>query len=281
LGWGVDPHMKRKKSLLQKINGLIRSVRAPVFLHHFGPKTYTTWQHLRAWLLKEKFRCSWQEFIDDYADQYLDQVPDRSTLIKFVKRLPFWLKNKLVACAAGTEPAEYAAIDSTGLSRNNASEHYIKRIGGGKAKRSIKLSLYTTKKRILSFRLRPRWRGDTLDVPYLTRNSLVLAEVNCMDKGYDANWVHAHFRNQGVCSIIAVKKNCRRGQYRKEMRDYFDHAQYWERNCAEYNNSSLKRCFGDFVRSVTFRSQHSEVAARIVWHNFKALFCRLFHRCRN
>jgi hypothetical protein len=272
--------MKKKKSLVQKIDGLLRSVRAPVFLHHFGPKTYTCWQHCKAWLLKEKFRCSWQEFIDDYADEYLDQVPDRSTLIKFVKRLPFCLKNKLVACAAGSKPAEYGAIDSTGLSRSNASEHYVKRIGGVKARKCLKLSLYTSKQRILSFRLRSRGRGDTKDVQYLTRNSPVLAEINCMDKGYDSNLIHAHFRDKGVYSIIAVKKNCRRGQYRKEMRDFMDYSQYWERNCAEYNNSSLKRRFGDFVRSVKFRAQHSEVAARIIWHNIKAVFWRLFHRSR-
>ena len=55
------------------------------------------------------------------------------------------------------------------------------------------------------------------------------------------------------------------------MRDCFDYGQYWERNCAEYNNSSLKRRFGDYVRSVSFRAQHSEVAARVILHNLKAL----------
>ena len=142
----------------------------------------------------------------------------------------------------------------------------------------MKLSPYTTKRRILAFCLRQRWRGDALDVRYLTRNSPILAEINCMNKGYDSNPIHAHFRNQGVYSVIAVKKNCRRGQYRKEMRDYMDYNQYWERNCAEYTNSSLKRRFGDFVRSINFCAQHSEIAARIIWHNLKALICRLFHR---
>lgn len=270
--------MKKKKSLLQKIDGLIRQARAPVYLHRFGPKTYTTWQHCKAWLLKEKLRCSWQDFIDDHASTYFDEVPDRSTLIKFVKRLPFWLKIKLTALSAGLAPAEYGAIDSTGLSRNNASEHYIKRITGFKAKEPLKLSMYTSKRRILAFRLRARRRGDTLDVAYLTKNSPVLAEVNCMDKGYDSNDVHAHFRDKGVYSIAPARKNCRRGKYRKEMRDHFDYNQYWERNCGEYNNSSYKRRFGDYVRSTTFRAQHSEVCARIILHNLKAFLSGLFHR---
>ena len=273
--------MKDKKSLLQKINGVIRQARAPVYLHRFGPKTYTSWQHCKAWLLKEKLKCSWQDFIDDFAEFYLDEVPDRSTLIKFVKRLPFWLKNKFVALSAGLEPAEYGSIDSTGLSRTNASEHYIKRIDRDKPiKRPLKLSMYVSKRRILSFRLRSKWRGDTKDVPYLLEKAEVLADINCLDKGYDSNPVHAIFRDQGLFSIIAVRKNCRRGQYRKEMRDYFDYGQYWNRNASEYNNSSIKRRFGDFVRSVNFRAQHSEVAARIVLHNLKAILTRLFHQSR-
>src|SRR3989338_1319428 len=197
--------MKDKKSLLQKINGVIRQARVPVYLHRFGPKTYTSWQHCKAWLLKERCKCSWQDFIDDHAPYYLKEIPDRSTLIKFVKRLPFWIKNALVKATAGDEPAAYGAMDSTGLSRTNASQHYVKRIDRRKPiKKPLKLSMYTAKRRILAFRLRARWRGDTLDVAYLTRQSPVLAETNCLDKGYDSNPVHKHFRVQGAYSIIAA-----------------------------------------------------------------------------
>ncbi|MFH1182189.1 MAG: hypothetical protein V1702_04480 [Candidatus Woesearchaeota archaeon] len=283
MGVGVYPTMKKEKSLVQKLTDLIRQARVPAFLHHFGPKTYKSTQHVKCWLLKEKLKCSWDDFFEDHLIYYqiYDDPPEVSTLKKFVKRLPFWIKNKLVALSAGLEPAEFGAIDSTGLSRTNASEHYMKRIDRDKPlKKCLKLSLYSSKRRILSFRLRSEWKGDTIDVPYLTKQSLVLAETNCMDKGYDANWVHEHFRDQGLCSIIPARKGCRRGQYRKEMRDYFDHAQYWERNCAEYNNSSLKRRFGDFIRSNTFRTQHSEVAARIILHNLKVMLLRLFHLSR-
>ena len=271
--------MRKKKTLLQKINGLIRQARVPKYLHHFGPKTYTSRQHCKAWLLKEKLKCSWQDFSDDYATYFLDDIPEISTLKKFAKRLPFWLKNKLISLSAGLDPAEYGAIDSTGLSRTNASEHYTKRIDRNEpTKQALKLSMYVTKRRILSFRLRAKWCGDTKDVPYLLKNSLILAETNCLDKGYDANWIHEEFRKRGIFSIIPARKNCRRGRYRKEMRDYMDHAQYWERNSAEYNNSSLKRRFGDYIRSVVFRTQHSEVAARIILHNLKAILIRLFHQ---
>jgi transposase len=250
-------------------------------LHHFGPKKYTSWQHCKAWILKELHHCSWDDFLDDHARKYFDKIPKKSTLIKFVKRLPMWIKNLLVSLSAGLAPADYGAIDSTGLSRTNTSEHFIKRIDRkDPISKPLKLSMYTTKRRILAFRLRAKWRGDAKDVKYLIKNSPILAETNCMDKGYDANYVHEHFRNQGLFSIIPARKGCRRGKYRKEMRDYFDYSQYWERNCAEYNNSSLKRRFGSHLRSVTFRAQHAEITARIILHNLKAKVIRLFHQSR-
>jgi len=272
--------MKGKKTLLQKLDSLIRQARAPVYLHRFGPKKYTTWQHCKAWLLKEKHKCSWKDFVDDFAPVYFTEVPDRSTLIKFVGRLPAWLKLRLVALSAGLDAAEFGAIDSTGLSRTNASQHYIKRIDRETPiKKPLKLSMYTSKRRILSFRLRAKWRGDTKDVAYLLDNAPVLATTNCMDKGYDANYIHAEFRDRGLYSIIPVRKRCRRGNYRKQMRDCFDYAQYWERNCSEYNNASLKKRFGDYIRSVKFRTQHAEVTARVILHNLKAI-ARLFHLSR-
>ena len=272
--------MKKKKSLLQKFDGLLRKARVPKYIHHFGPKTYTTVQHCKCWLLKEKLKCSWDDLFEDHLMYYpiYDEVPDVSTLKKLMKRLPFWLKIGLVKVSAGIEEAEFGAIDATGLSRTNASQHYLKRIDrADPVKKSLKLSLYTSRNRILSFRLRSAWCGDAKDVAYLTKHSSVLAETNCMDKGYDAQQVHEHFRNQGLYSIIPARKGCKRGRYRKEMRDYFDYAQYWERNCGEWNNSSLKRVYGNHVKSWNYRTQHSEITARIILHNLKSILQKLFH----
>lgn len=271
--------MVKKKSVIDKIDGLIQQARVPAYLHHFGPKKYTSIEHCRAWLFKEAHRCSWQDYIDDWAVLELPKVPDRSTLIKFVQRLPAWLKATLMRLTVIIEAAEFGAIDSTGLSRTSASKYYLKRIDCEEPiKRCLKLSLYTSKKWILSFRLRAKWRGDAKDVKYLLNRADILAETNCLDKGYDANYVHHEFRRRGLYSIIPVRKGCRRGNYRKEMRDFFDYAQYWERNCSEYNNASFKKRFGSYLRSVTFRSQHAEVTAKIILHNFKARWQRLFHR---
>ena len=273
--------MKKKRSLLQKINGLIRQARVPIYLHHFGPKKFTSIQHVKCWLLKEKLKCSWDDFIEEHARYYhVEKIPEVSTLKKFVKRMPFWLKNLIISLSTNIKEADYGAIDSTGLGRTSASPYFTKRIDRDTPlKACLKLSLYTTKNTILAFRLRAKWRGDTLDVPYLLNHAPLLAETNCLDKGYDAEWVHGEFRQRGVYSIIPARKGCRRGSCRKQMRDCFDVVQFWQRNCGEWNNSSFKRRFGSFVRSFTFRTQHSEVAARIILHNMKAILLRLFHDC--
>jgi len=269
--------MKKKKGIVNKIDGIIKQARVPKYIQHFGPKKFTSRQHAKAWLLKEQHKCSWEDFCDDWACEYFDKIPEYTTLIKFVQRLPFWLKDLLISLSAPLQEADYGAIDSTGLSRTAASPYFTKRIDRDfPLKSCLKLSLYTTKRFILSFRLRAKWRGDTLDVPYLLRHSPILAQTNCLDRGYDAEWVHKEFRMRGVYSIIPARKGCRRGSCRKQMRDCFDYTQFWQRNCSEWNNSSLKRCFGSFVRSSTFRSQHSEVAARIILHNLKSILADFF-----
>ena len=78
--------------------------------------------------------------------------------------------------AFGLNPRSAIAMDSNFLrirfhDGTGTTAAYTKRIGGGHAKQALKLSLYTTKRRILAFRLRARWRGDTKDVKYLTKNS--------------------------------------------------------------------------------------------------------------
>lgn len=272
--------MKKKKGSVNKIDGIIKQARVPRYLQHFGPRKFTSRQHVKAWLLKEQHKCSWEDFCDDWACEYFEKIPEYTTLIKFVQRLPFWLKKLIISLSVKIKKADYGAIDSTGLSRTGASQYFTKRIDRDiPLKACLKLSLYTAKRFILSFRLRAKWRGDTLDVSYLLRHSPVLAETNCLDKGYDAEWVHKEFRMRGAYSIIPARKGCQRGNCRKQMRDCFDHAQFWQRNCGEWNNSSLKRRFGSFVRSSNFRAQHSEVAARIILHNLKAILVRLFQVC--
>lgn len=255
--------------------------KVPRWLHHLGPRKFTTWQHLKCVFLKEKLKLCWRDLVEVLPYFGIRKVPHFTTLIKFSRRIPAWLWTKLLQWSSLVELCEYGAIDSTGFGRTAASQYYVKRIDREVAmKQHVKLSLMVNveTRKVLSARLRARPCHDTKDVAYLTKRSLVLPEINLLDKGYDSNKVHSHFRNQGVCSIIPVRKGCRRGRYRKEMRDCFDYGQYWMRNLVETVISCVKRKYGSSLRSRHISSQRSEVYARLILHNISLAYARLIKR---
>ncbi len=275
--------MKKKQDLVQKVYGLLRKASFPKFLRRFGPKKFSCWNLMLALFLKEKFRKTYRGIVEFLPFFGFKRVPHWTTLQKFAAKICVSVWRHLLAGSASIEDCEIGAIDGTGMSRTNASTYYLKRIDREEPiNQCVKLSLYVNvkKRSILSARLRAKPRHDVKDVAYLTKYSPKLAFVNLLDKGYDSQAVHAHFREQGVCSIIPVRKGCKRGQYRREMRDCFDHAQYWQRNIVEAVISSVKRKYGGFLRSKNFVNQRSEVFAKLVLYNLELLIA-LLHRAIN
>ena len=269
-----------RKRLLKKINRLIRRSGVPRFLHHFGPKKYTTWQHLKCVFLKRKFKeTSWRDLLELLPYFNITKIPHFTTLIKFAGRMPANLWNLMLGLSAEVDKVEVGAIDATGLSRTQPSSYYIKRIDGKPDYSYVKLSTYVDieRKLFLSARMRAKPRHDVNDVAYLLKHSPVLAETNLLDRGYDANWIHALFREQGVFSIIPARKGCVRGQYRKEMRDYMDYGQYWQRNIIESMFKSINTKFGNRLSSRKIANQRSECYARLILHNLSRAITRLFH----
>lgn len=273
--------MGKKKTLIQKINEIIRKARVPKYLHHMGPKTYTTGQHMRCLLLRQKLKCTYEELIDEYLPYFgVKNIPERTTIIKFAGRVPIYLWNKVLALSAEAEECAIGAIDATGISRTNASDYYLSRIDrNNPSKQHLKLSIMVDveKRKFLSARLRSKPVHDVRDVAYLINKSPILPVTNLMDKGYDDNKVHSLFRDRGVFSIIPARnKNVpiRRtyGQYRKEMKRYFDYGQYWQRNISETLISCVKRKYGSSVSSRNIRSQRSDIFCRLILHN---IFCFL------
>jgi transposase len=225
-------------------------------------------------------QLSYERLIDILPYFGIKNVPHFTTLIRFAKRVPLALLDMLLSSSAKAEECFIGAIDATGLSRSNASSYYVKRIDRNtKTQKHAKLSLYVDigKRKILSARLRAKPRHDTLDVKPLLDKSPIIAENNLMDKGYDDNDIHALFRDKGKCSIIPARKGCKRGQYRKEMRDFFDYGQYWQRNIIESVHSAVKRKFGSVLSCRNIRTQRVETYARLILHNISLAIARLFH----
>ena len=233
---GIPTTMKRERTLIKKINGIVRKARVPKYINksNKGPKIYTARLHVKCLLLRQKLKCTYEELVEDYLPYYFSDIPERSTLIKFANRLPVYLWNRILASSADDD-CSIAAIDSTGISRTNASHYYLNRIDSDNpVKRHIKLSIMVNveKRKFLSARIRAYPVHDTKDVRYLIKNSIIINTV-IMDKGYDDNNLHSFIRDKEIYTVIPVRKNCLRGCYRKEMRDYFDYGLYWQRNIVE------------------------------------------------
>lgn len=122
-------------------------------------------------------------------------------------------------------------------------------------------------RKFLAWRVRAKPRGEKCDVPYLIKKSPTNINLAVMDKGFDSEKLHRLLREQGIYSIAPVRKNCRRGTYRKQLRDCFDYALYWQRNIVESLISATKRLFGAHIRARTWRAQRAEIFCRLIAYN--------------
>lgn len=265
---------------------------AGLLLHNskFSNQLYTQYQHLFLLVYKQFRKFTYKELLEDLSDNLtlrtylgLNTLPDYTTLIKFAKRLPSKIFEKLMtAFSKFIEQPEKVAIDGTGISLDHASPHYCKRIGKAYKKRPfLKLSIIVEIKHylILQFKVRKKTRHDVIDaytmVKKLAKN--YEPEVFYGDRGYDAEKLFKLvFEELGAYPLILQKrldvpKYRRRGRYRKETIDVFDYGEYLQRNKVETAFSILKRKFGFSIRSRNVKTQKVEAMARIIAYNIDRL----------
>jgi hypothetical protein len=265
---------------------------AGLMLHKskFSNKLYTQYQHLFMLVYKQFRKFTYKELLEDLSDNItlraylgLNKLPEYTTLIKFAKRLPTAIFEKLmIAFSKLIEQPEKVAIDGTGISLDNASPHYCKRIGKPYKKRPfLKLSVIVEIKYylILQFKIRKKVRHDVIDaypmVKKLAKN--YQPEAFYGDRGYDAEKLFKLvFEELGAYPFILQKrldvpKHRRKGRYRKETIDVFDYGEYLQRNKVETAFSILKRKFGFSIKSKDVKSQKVEAMCRIVAYNIDRL----------
>lgn len=119
--------------------------------------------------------------------------------------------------------------------------------------------------------------GEVPDVRYLVNQYKQEIEIILMDKLYDPEKLHRDLKNLGIFSIAPVKKNLARGQLRKQLRDYFDYALYWQRNIVECMFSALKRLFATTLSSTISKTQRDELYMRMIAYNLGAIFFDFFY----
>ena len=174
------------------------------------------------------------------------------------------------------------AIDATGISLDNASSHYCKRVGKSFKKRPFMKTTFAVDIEhyfILLVKLRKKSRHDTKDAKPMLRKLARHHEPETLyaDRGYDDNNIFKIcFEELKAYPLILqrnldVPKHRRAGEYRKQTFNTFDYGEYLQRNKVETLNSMFKRRFGSNVKSRTDKLQRVELLARVIAYNIDRL----------
>lgn len=270
--------MRKKERLVNKVKRLLKRIGCPRWLHRFGPKKFVSWQLILGLLIKEVFRLSYRRAMK-FLDEFYNIQLHWTTLQKFRKRLPLSIWQKLLSHSCQGN-IEIAAIDGTSLQRSNPSSHYLKRIDRD-SRTSVPIFLNAlvdvVRRKFVAVRHHAKRSGEVPDVRYLVSQCKQEIELILMDKLYDSEKLHRYLRDLGIFSIAPVKKNWARGQLRKQLKDCFDYALYWQRNIIECMFSALKRLFGNTLTSVSAKTQRAELYMRLIAYNLGAISFDFFY----
>lgn len=269
---------------------LFRIAELPLHFSKFSNKLYSVYQKLFLLVYKQFRKFTYEELLTDLADNItlraylgLNKLPNYTTLIKFARKLPSKVLSKLVLAFQKLVPKpKKVAIDATGISLDNASPHYCKRIGLKHKKRPFMKTTFIVDIEtyiILLCKMRKKSRHDTKDAKPMIKNlsRYYEPEVLYADRGYDDNNVfRLCFEELKAYPLIFQKnqdvpKHRRKGRYRKETFDVFDYGEYLQRNKIETTNSMFKKRFNSNVKSRKDKLQKVEILTRVIAYNIDRL----------
>jgi len=269
---------------------LFKIAELKLYSTKFSKKTYSQFQHLFLLVYKQFRKFTYEELLTDIAGNTdlraylgLNKLPHYTTLIKFAGRLPCKvLDNLVLAFKHLIPPPKKVSIDATGISLDNASPHYCKRIGKSFKKRPFMKTTFVVDIEnylILLVKMRKKTRHDTVDAKPMIKKLAkhYEPEVFYADRGYDANSIFKLcFEKLKAYPLILqrnldVPKHRKKGAYRKQTFDVFDYGEYLQRNKIETLNSMIKRRFGSNVKSHNDKLQRAEIFTRVIAYNIDRL----------
>ena len=265
---------------------LFEIAELPLHFSKFSNKIYSVYNKLFLLVYKQFRKFTYEELLTDLSDNItlraylgLNKLPDYTTLIKFAKNLPTEVLNKLVLAFKNLIPKpKKVAIDATGMTLDNASQHYCERVGLKSKKRPFMKTTFIVdieRYLILLCRLRKKARHDTIDAkPMLKKLAKHYSpEILYADRGYDDNTIFKiSFEILDAYPLILQKniftpKHRKTGAYRKLTCDMFDYGEYLQRNKIETLNSMFKKRFGSNVKSRVDKIQKVEILTRVIAYN--------------
>jgi len=261
--------MKKEERLNRKIKRLFRQAGHPRYWHRMGPKKFETWLLCLGLIIKQVYQLSYRRAMR-FLDEFYEINIHWTTLQKAAKRLPRSLWQSLLGATIEVDSIPLAAIDGTGFSRSGPSHYFLKRIDRddpiGRPVQAITM-IDVDQRKFVSGVFFAKPYHEAQRVPALHMQSSVVPDIVLMDKGFDAEWLHRWLNEHGSFAVVPVRKNCRRGKFRKVMRDCMDWCLYWQRNIVESLFSALKRLFGVSLKSRKMPMQNAELFCRLIAYN--------------
>ena len=159
---------------------LFKSAELQLYSHKFSKKKFSQFQHLFLRVYKQFRKFTYEELLTDIAGNSdlraylgLNKLPHYTTLIKFAQRIPCKVLDKLVLAFKHLIPKpKKVALDATGISLDNASLHYCKRIGKSVKKRPFMKTTFLVDIEnyfILLVKMRKKTRHDVIDAKPITK----------------------------------------------------------------------------------------------------------------
>jgi len=259
--------MVKPCKLFIKIQRLLKQQLNSREYSHFGPKKYKLSEHLFALLFMQITKTSFRR-----ASFLLVElgffVPTYSALCKSRKRISPSLFEKLLNQTIKEIP-ENVAQDSTGISVQNPSAHFIKRIDRkNPVKDFVKLSAFfdIDNRKFLAIKVRSKPRHDVKDFPSLFRKVHNFKNFYA-DRAYDSEKIHEACFDKGIQTFIKPKKNIRKGFYRRKQMKNYSEEKYHQRSLVETGFSMLKRKYGGYTLTKSAKSAKAELYLRTIANN--------------
>jgi len=259
----------------------------PEYSSKYSKKTFTQRQLMVLYILKQKSKLSYEDFIDDFKtrdsaikEMGLKKVPSPSTLKMFAKRLNSNILEILIADNINQTRKRKlnTAVDATGFELEDGSYHYLKRLGKAtKQRKSLKFSgcAETDKHLFLSAKIRKSKRHDNVDfeivIKKAKKNSKKKIKTNTGDKAYDSEKNHEFAEKEGFEHIAPLKNKVSvwrtKGKHRKRLRRKFPKKKYHRRSIIENMFFCVKRLCGKVIYAKKWTMQKKEMLAKVLCFN--------------
>lgn len=259
----------------------------PPYSSKFSKKTFTQQQLMALYILKQKSKMSYDEFVDDFKTRDsamlelgLYKLPVPSTIRMFADRMKTDILELLIGNSINLTRKRKlnTAVDATGFELEDGSYHYLKRLGkASKQRKSLKLSgcADTDKHLFLSAKIRKSKRHDNVDfkivIKKAKKNSKKKIKINTGDKAYDSEENHEFAEQEGFQHIAPLKNKVpvwrTKGKHRKKLRRKFPKKKYHRRSIIENMFFCVKRLCGKVIYSKKWMMQKKEMLAKILCFN--------------